>query len=304
MPHRFCAICGKDIDEKAPHFGMCLNCYLKEYPLFQLPDKFSLKVCLDCGSYSLKEEWYESSNPHIFAVVEQAIRQTILKPFLKEDTIEFEISFDNDTLEYSSKDLLKSFDLIIDGTLKKESVITHQKIVRTNLTYDLCKNCVNIRGGLYYLSIVQLRVKNENYFDIIEEALREIHNYVDQLFEKDPRQYITKMQDEKYGVDLFLSTNELMNHIIKILRNNYYFVLKRSKKLVGRDIQRGKNLYRLKCLIKFLPIKKSDIVTIEDKEYVVEHISKKNVLMFDKQGNKLVKEYPYFFNKKITIKRI
>ena len=57
MSHRFCAICGKPIDNTAPHFGMCQNCYLKENPLFELPSTLSFKICIDCGSYSKKEEW-------------------------------------------------------------------------------------------------------------------------------------------------------------------------------------------------------------------------------------------------------
>jgi NMD protein affecting ribosome stability and mRNA decay len=57
MPRRFCAICGKDIDKTAPHFGMCLECYAKEHPLFELPGKFSMQICIDCGSFNIKEEW-------------------------------------------------------------------------------------------------------------------------------------------------------------------------------------------------------------------------------------------------------
>ena len=62
MVNRFCAICGKNLDENAPHFGMCLNCYLKEHPLFELPNRFSFKTCIDCGSYSIKEEWIKFEN--------------------------------------------------------------------------------------------------------------------------------------------------------------------------------------------------------------------------------------------------
>jgi len=40
MPNRFCAICGINLGKEDPHFGMCLECYLKEHPLFELPDHF------------------------------------------------------------------------------------------------------------------------------------------------------------------------------------------------------------------------------------------------------------------------
>ncbi|MFW9949478.1 MAG: NMD3-related protein, partial [Candidatus Thorarchaeota archaeon] len=91
--------------------------------------------------------------------------------------------------------------------------------------------------------ILQLRVKNEDFFDIIAESLLKIQNFVENLFLEDNRQYISKLENQKYGVDLFLSTNELMKKIIVILKPNYNFILKRSKKLVGRDTQKGRNTY-------------------------------------------------------------
>jgi len=168
----------------------------------------------------------------------------------------------------------------------------------------LCTNCSNLRGGTYYLSIIQLRVKSETDFNLIAETLEKIHVHVEKLFEKDPRQYITKVEDQKYGVDLYLSTNELMNHIIKYLRANYHFILKRSKKLVGRDTQKGRNLYRLKSLIKFLPINKNDTILIEEKEYYVDSILRSKVILKNPEGDKLIKEYSFFFDDRINIKKV
>ena len=303
MSRRFCAICGKDIDDTAPHFGMCIICYSKEHPLFELPGKFTIKICIDCGNYTLREEWFESQEKEIFSIIENAVRKFLLKPYSKESKINFSISFDESSLIYSSKDMLKSMTLVIDGMLTDNVTVKHQMNIKINLEYDLCKNCSNIRGGTYYLSIIQLRVKNEKEFNSIAEVLEKIHNYVEKLFEKDPRQYITKVEDQKYGVDLYLSTNELMNYIIKFLRANYHFILKRSKKLVGRDSQRGRNLYRFKSLIKFLPIHKNDTIYIEDRKYYIDSISKSKVILRNHQGDKLIKDYSYFFNEKINIKR-
>ena len=303
MSRRFCAICGKDIDDTAPHVGMCMVCYAKEHPLFELPDKFTIKICIDCGKYTIKDEWVESQEKEIFLIVENAVRKILLKPFLKNNKIRFSISFDQTSLLYSSKDLLKSMTLAVDGILIDNVALRYQKKIKINLEYDLCKNCSNIRGGTYYLSIIQLRVKDETDFDLIAEVIENIHNYVESLFEKDPRQYITKIEDQKYGVDLYLSTNELMNYIIKHLRANYHFILKRSKKLVGRDSQKGRNLYRFKSLIKFLPIHKNDTILIAKKKFYVESISKSKVILKTHQGNKLIKEYSYFFNEKVIIKR-
>ncbi|MFX1597146.1 MAG: NMD3-related protein, partial [Promethearchaeota archaeon] len=165
-----------------------------------------------------------------------------------------------------------------------------------------CKNCANLRGGMYFLSIIQLRVKNDNQFDLIKKVLEEISKFVEELFEKDRRQYISKIENQKYGVDLYLSTNELMNYLIKFLKTKYNFLFKRSKRLVGRDIQKGKNLYRLKALIKFLPFNKNDEIFIENQLYIVENITKNKVILRSQNKTKLIKDYSYFFSEKIIIK--
>jgi len=303
MPQRFCAICGKEIDKTAPHFGMCLKCYLNEHPLFELPKEFSFKICPDCGSYSTKEEWFKSENNDLFHIIENATYNILLKPYIREDKIDFSLTFDKNSFIFSSKDLLKSIILTIEGRVKEDINLKRRQNVNLNLNYELCKNCVNLRGGTYYLSIIQLRVKDENYFETINEVLDNIQKYVEKLFEKDQRQYISKIEDLKFGVDLYLSTNELMNNIIKFLKSNYYFVLKRSKKLVGRDSQKGKNLYRLKSLIKFLPVEKNDVILVEDSKFIVESLSKNKVILRSEQGMKLIKNYTYFFNEKLIINK-
>jgi len=304
MPNRFCAICGKVISDADPHFGMCYDCYLKEKPLFDLPKRFSLNICIDCGSYSKKEVWIEPRDNELFPTINEAIHRFLLKNYLKKGNIEFSITFDEKSYIFSSKDLLKNLDIVVNGKMKENTNLKYQETINVNLNYLLCKNCSNIRGGTYYISIIQLRVKDETQFDLIDKALDEINKYAEKLFEKDKKHYISKIEDQKFGVDLYLSSNELMNYIIKLLRVKYYFLIKGTKKLIGRDIQKGKNLYRLKTLIKFLPIQKNDIVIIENEDFLVEKITKNKVFLRNKKNSKLIKNYSYFFNEKILKKKI
>lgn len=304
MPNRFCAICGKVVSDADPHFGMCYDCYLKEKPLFDLPKRFSLNICIDCGSYSKKEVWIEPRDNELFPTINEAIHRFLLKNYLKKGNIEFSITFDEKSYIFSSKDLLKNLDIVVNGKMKENTNLKYQETINVNLNYLLCKNCSNIRGGTYYISIIQLRVKDETQFDLINKALNEINKYVEKLFEKDQKHYISKIEDQKFGVDLYLSSNELMNYIIKLLRVKYHFLIKGTKKLIGRDIQKGKNLYRLKTLIKFLPIQKNDIVIIENEDFLVEKITKNKVFLRNKKNSKLIKNYSYFFNEKILKKKI
>jgi len=304
MPHRFCAICGRNIKNDSPHFGMCLSCFLKEHPLFELPINFNFKVCLDCGSYSKKDNWIPIEENDIFFIIEQAIFRFLLKSYMKIEKIIFSIDYEENSFIYSSKDLLTSLDVKIKGELKEDKKIRYEQKVRINISYDFCINCLNLRGGKYYLSVIQLRVINEKYFDLIKQVLDSIHTFVEKLFERDKKQYISKIIDQKYGVDLLLSSNELLNHIISFLRPKYHFLLKRTKKLVGRDIQKGKNLFRLKALVKFLPFKKNDTIKIENNKFVVDSITKNKIVLRSEDNSKLVKNFSFFFNDKNFIKII
>ena len=300
MPHRFCAICGKVIDEFAPHFGMCFNCYLTENPLFELPNNFSFRLCIDCQNYAKKEDWIESESEDLFKIIEAALIRFLLKNYVKQDMIIFSFSFD--TLVYSSRDLLTSMDVTILGKLRKDQKISHQHTLKLNINYDLCKNCTNLRAGMYYISILQLRVTDKSQFGVIKEALAQISFFVENLFAKNKTQYISKIEDQNLGVDLYLSTNELMNRIISHMRANFNFILNRTKKLVGRDSQKGRNLYRLKALIKFLPFKKNDAIEINNVIYLVETITKNRVVLRDENSSKHVKNFSFFFKNKTSLK--
>ena len=302
MPHRFCAICGTELDKNAPHFGMCLNCYLEENPLFELPKSYNFKLCIDCQKYTKKEEWFEPAENEILAIIKEVLTRFLLKNYVKQGLIAFSFSFDE--LMYSSRNLLSSLDVIISGTLEGDRKITHQETLRVNISYDMCKNCTNIRGGMYFLSIIQLRVKDKAQFGIIKDALDDISFLAEKLFIKNNKQYIAKMEDQTLGVDLYLSTNELMNRIISHIRSKYYFILKRTKKLVGRDSQKGRNTYRLKALIKFFPFKKNDFILINNSKYFVEKLTKNKVILRDEKQTKLVKNFSFFFDNKRVIKKL
>ena len=302
MPHRFCAICGTELDKKAPHFGMCLNCYLEENPLFVLPKSYNFKLCIDCQKYAKKEEWFEPTENEILAIIKEVLTRFLLKNYVKQGLIAFSFSFDE--LMYSSRNLLSSLDVIISGILEGDRKMTNQETLRVNISYDLCKNCTNLRGGMYFLSIIQLRVKDKAQFGIIKDALDEISLLAEKLFSKNNKQYIAKMEDQTLGVDLYLSTNELMNRIISHIRSKYYFILKRTKKLVGRDSQKGRNTYRLKALIKFFPFKKNDFILINNSKYVIENLTKNRVILRDEKQTKLVKNFSFFFDDKRVIKKL
>jgi len=95
-----------------------------------------------------------------------------------------------------------------------------------------------------------------------------------------------------------------MNRIISHIKAKHHFILKRTKKLVGRDSQKGRNIYRLKSLIKFLPFRKNEYILINDSKYLIESLTKNRVMLRDEKQTKLVKNFSFFFDDKIKIKKL
>ncbi|MEJ2249584.1 MAG: NMD3-related protein [Candidatus Lokiarchaeota archaeon] len=301
MPNKFCMICGKALDKNAPNFSTCLECYIKENPLFELPESFNFKVCSDCFSYSKSNEWIRPENDDILDIIQSAVHTFLLEHFNNYEDIEFEFSFNKDNFGFTSKDLLDHLEVEIIGASLSDPRIVHKESMNINIHYDLCENCANIRGGMHYVSILQLRVKDESYFDNLKEIMDDIQVYMENLHQEDPKQYISKLVDQKNGLDLYLSTNQLLNYLISYLRSKYNFYMKRSKKLVGRDIQRGKNIYRLKSVLKFLPVDKGNIVVIGTERYVVDQILKNKVILKSESNQKITKRFQYFFGSQTNI---
>ena len=303
MPKRFCAICGTDIDETAPHFGMCLDCYLKEHPLFELPENFSLRICNYCGKFSKKENWIQSDSYEPLEIIIEAVEKLVLKEVKNESTIKFSIIPEENSFYYSSRGFLVNLNLKIRGNLLKDSSIYGEQTLPVKVSYEYCKNCTNLKSGTYFTSILQLRCNVEN-FDFLNLIINNITDFVEKLFEKDEKQYISNINKQKNGFDLYLSTNELLNHIISFMRSNYYFGLKRTKKLVGRDHQRGKNIYRLKAVIRFLPFNKNDYISIDNQTFYVENIKKNSVILRDQTEKRVIKDFDFFFTEKVIVRNL
>jgi NMD protein affecting ribosome stability and mRNA decay len=303
MPKRFCAICGKDIDETAPHFGMCLDCYLKEHPLFELPKNFNLRICNYCGKFSKKENWIQSDSYEPLDIIIEAIKKLVLQQIKNESTMEFSIIPEENYFNYSSRGFLVNLNLKILGSLIKNPDIYGEQILPVKVSYEYCKNCTNLKSGTFFTSILQLRANLEN-FEFLNQVINNITDFVEKLFEKDEKQYISNIDKQKNGFDLYLSTNELLNHIISFMKSSYDFGLKRTKKLVGRDHHRGKNIYRLKAVIRFLPFNKNDYIIIDNQTFYVESIKKNSVILRDKSEKRFIKDFDFFFTEKVIVKNV
>jgi len=305
-PTRFCSICGKEFstNEKIYDKFTCLRCYLKNKPLFLFQDIFYLNICLECGSFSKDSKvkvWLTPSTENILEIVKSAINYYLLEPYGKKENIEFKLIILEEKISPNAK-IIEDIYLMITGVHIYDENLIYTQEIKVKLKYGHCDNCISIKQKKIN-AIIQLRVIFDEQHNLIEIAKEKIKNYIDNVSKKDSTEYITKIEYVKNGVDIFLSTQNQTNKIIRLLKPEYNFLIKSSKKLMSRDVQRGKNIYRIKTLIKFLPIEKEDEVITKNIKYIVDKIGKNKVYLIDTLGNRIIKNYQFFFSKKVKIQK-
>ncbi len=305
-PTRFCSICGKQFstNEKIYDKFTCLRCFLKNKPLFQFQDIFYLNICLECGSFSKDSKvkvWLTPSTENILEIVKSAINYYLLEPYGKKENIEFKLIILEEKISPNAK-IIEDIYLMITGAHIYDEDLIYTQEIKVKLKYGHCDNCISIKQKKIN-AIIQLRVIFDEQHNLIEIVKEKIKNFIDNVSKKDSTEYITKIEYVKNGVDIFLSTLNQTNKIIRLLKPEYNFLIKSSKKLMSRDVQRGKNIYRIKTLIKFLPIEKQDEVITKNIKYIVDKIGKNKVYLIDTHGNRIIKNYQFFFSKKVKIQK-
>ena len=114
--------------------------------------------------------------------------------------------------------------------VKYENKVIEDEI---NIKYSVCKDCIR-KDSHYYESIIQLRTSNNR------ELLEFIKDFVENI--NMPRNFISKIEDRKEGIDIYLGSKKIAKKITRILKKENYKI-KSSFSLWGKN-KEGKELYR------------------------------------------------------------
>jgi len=305
-PSRFCSLCGKEFyeDEKFYENFTCLKCFLKNRPLFHFQEPFYLNICLECGSFSKDSKvniWISTSAEDLMEIVKTAINYYLLGPYEKKENVKFGIKILEEKLSPNAQ-VIEDIYIKIMGVHLYDQNLIHSQEFKIKIKYGHCDRCIS-KKQKKISAIIQLRVILEEQMNLVEMVKEKIKNYLDQISKKDSTEIISKIEYVKNGIDIFLSTQNQNNRVIRLLKPDYNFLIKTSKKLISRDIHRGKNIFRIKTLIKFLPIVKTDEVLIQNNRFKVDKIGKNKVYLLGTRGNKIIKNYQFFFSNKVKIQK-
>jgi len=202
-----CPKCGANSDDVQFIGPFCINCYKFKV---KLPKSFVIKQCTKCKKVWIDREWKPFSQKEI----EKSIASKFKGKFEKVDYY------------------LDSGTAVIYFKVGQKIYMVEKKF---NPKYEnvLCRECSRRSGG-YYEAIIQFRGNKEN---IKKYEKKLIHKLIKKTF-------LSKIEERKEGVDLFLGNSRAVFEILGKLKIKY----KKSRKLFTQ--KKGKKMYRLTFAIR------------------------------------------------------
>ncbi len=284
---KFCAKCGKAItndSNKTINF-LCNDCTSRIIPKYTIPEKLTLRNCINCGAYSLKSKdqeysWqYKSSAIDVSEFLKKILKENIFLKFDKKFNVKSEFSFEN-------PDLFERIDIKTNVIIKSENKPEVQEEILIKLREISCPYCARRRGGRFD-AIVQIRIQHQRDKKKLEEILADCLKIEEKENFKRLSNFISNIDHVTNGFDLKVSTNAMARVFIARLRKKYHFEIKLSKKLIGVDSEKGSDLYRLSTLLRLVPVVKNDFILFEGIEYHVKSISKNRISLQKDSGGKI-----------------
>lgn len=215
MKTYFCPKCGK----KGKGIGkknLCEECWKEENEVAEIPEKIEIDVCPQCGFIKINNQWKEFES-------EKEIVIKALNKYIGDCEAEAEIESTERGMDVS---------LICKKEFKGEK-ITQKFETEIKKNKKSCPECSKRFSG-FFKYVIQLRGNK------VEEMLSKIENRSNEL--QDRKNYVSKIEKEKDGYNIYLSSRKITENILKVLKNNYSLETKRSRELIGEE--EGEKIYR------------------------------------------------------------
>ncbi len=260
-----CIVCGIN---DAYKFGLCRDCLSSKIRL--KTEKVEITECPKCGSVRLNKKWYYNS-------IDDSIKRNAIS-HIKAEKIDRIKSVN--TFEILDDEILMN--LIVDDRNLGEV----EKDVRLDLktTRESCPVCNKFTGS-YYEGVIQLRTFTTEYDGILDDAKKEIVDFIKHINRTDPNSFVSKVDKLKEGLDIYLGKKEDAIKIDKIMEHDYFSTVKITKSIAGR--KDGKDLFRYTHLIRILDLVKGSVI-YDKSYYMVKSITPNNIELLDIKNNNLL----------------
>lgn len=256
----FCLLC--DSQEKL-YDGLCKKCFLEEFEALKVPDYTTFTVCSHCGATLKKNKWIQVGY-FDDEIINDAIQKNIeVNPKLEDADIYTEITNNRGTV----------YECVIhvDGRVI-DTDISRKYPIEVKVEKGVCPDCSKFHSG-YYEAVIQLRADDRKLNeDEIREADLFISNEIQRLCKTNKLAYVTERIVLKEGIDYQVGSYNAAHKIVVNLQKQFGGIITESRKIVGHDKSRSKDLYRSWVLLRLPSFNKNDFIEYDDKIIKIEKI--------------------------------
>ncbi len=258
----FCLLCN---NEEKLYDGLCKSCYLKEFELVNVPEYATFTVCSHCGATLKHDKWIESAY-YDDEIINDAIQKDItINEKLENVEITTEILTNRGTM-YDC--IIHAYGQVLEESIEKDYPI-EVKVVK-----GVCPDCSKFHSG-YYEAVIQLRADDRKLEDKeIQEADEFISSEIQRLCKTNKLAYVTERIVLKEGIDYQVGSHNAAHKIAENMQKQFGGIITESRKIVGHDKSKSRDLYRSWISVRLPSFHKDDFI-----EY------KNNVLRIEKIGS-------------------
>ncbi|MBO6124067.1 MAG: hypothetical protein J6P09_09530 [Methanobrevibacter sp.] len=271
----FCPECGSTDKEMVG--DICIDCFLKEFKMMELPKRIEVQICSHCNSKLEEGKWSDEFIPEEEIIYRALERNIKIADEVENEIVNLEIDQIKGTIAGCYVEIVGD----VHGAQIEETHETEVKILKT-----VCPTCSKIQSG-YYESVIQFRADNR-------EIKPEEYNLADEIVERtltkqskrDKLAYCPQIAKLKEGYDYYIGSFKSGKKVAEALTEEFGGVIKESPRLISEDKSTGKGLYRIWISVRIPEFEIEDFVRYEDKIIRINSIGKNSVVGVDIQTGK------------------
>lgn len=256
----FCLLCNS---EEKLYDGLCRSCYLKEFELVNVPEYATFTVCSHCGATLKHDKWIQTGY-YDDEIINDAIQKDItVNEKLENIEITTEIITNRGTM-YDC--IIHAYGKVLDDYLEKDYPI------EVKVEKGVCPNCSKFYSG-YYEAVIQLRADNRKLEDDeIVQADEFISAEIQRLCKTNKLAYVTERIVLKEGVDYQVGSHNAAHKIAENMQKQFGGLITESRKIVGHDKSKSRDLYRSWISVRLPSFHKNDFIEYKKKILKIEKI--------------------------------
>lgn len=193
----------------------------------------NLVICDACKNYLYKNHWKKAFSDEVNRNIKKIINKTfrekiIINPGANIEKIDIKANLPKDVKATSGS--IVNIELLIKIFGNKKGIkINEDYVMPLKVRFSTCNNCKK-KGPQYFEAKLQIRPAKEKILEFVKNYCRE----------KDI--FISKIEEEKYGYDIYLNDQKEARNLGNILKREFGGELKISKKIFGK--RDGRDIYR------------------------------------------------------------